>query len=743
MSVRLAACCVALLALAPLVAHAQQSAEEAAPDASADVELPPPQLESVQFLDRVYFREETLKSFLLHPVPGPLDEELLARDAATIESRFKDRGFLKASVRHHLTPGRSLRSYVAVFDIDAGERAELREVHIVGNAGVDDAALTEGFFSRPPELFGALTRAGFFHRPYLDQDAQRLVANYYKRGYLEARVLRTDVDATHDLEGLVVTMYVFEGAVYELAGLAFTGDLPEGRTSEDLATLVSVKAGDVADLITVQQEIDRVLDPLREQGYAFARVEQGVAVVPPPSGDPERRGIALTYNLVKGEPATVRRVRVSGNAGTMEHVIRRDVTVVEGERYDHAQLVETQRLLMSTGFFSQVSARPVPVAGEPTLVDVEVTVVEQPTWLASIAPSWGGQSEGLVGILILADRNLLGTGLYGSVQGVFSAVRQLFDVQLVEPRLLGTRIRASVEGHRREIWYQGFRTRSEGGGSVGLVVPIDVSAFVPLDTGLAVSTSVLVEYGGVVPLEEVPLAESPLLPRNEFRNLVSGGLVWDKRDSVLAPRTGAYASVNVSYGGPFTLSGIEALETSGNLRLFWTPFLDITLKANTTVGFVTNPHGGVVPVTDRLFLGGFGSLRGFPIRSIAPDAVVPLDGGGSARIKVGGVFSLLQNAEIEFPLIPGTPFRGFVFFDAGNAFGEDEAWFSSELDRGPLLLPFGLGRSALPLGLHMSTGFGLVLETPVLPFRFEWGVPLNKRPGDRDLDFFLGVGSAF
>lgn len=698
-------------------------------------ELPPPQLESVQFLDRVYFREETLKSFLLHPVPAPLDEELLRRDAETLEARYKDRGFLKARVQHRLTPATSLRSYVAVFEIDAGERAELREVHVVGNVEVDDEALTEGFFSRPPELFSAITRAGFFHRPYLDQDAQRLVANYYKRGYLEARVLRTDVDATPDLEGVVVTMYVFEGAVYELAGVAFTGDLPEGQSSEDLAGLLAMKRGDVADLITLQQQVDQLLNPLRDEGYAFARVEQGVQVVEPPSGDPERRGIALTYNIVKGPPATVRKVRIVGNQGTMEHVIRRDVTVEEGARYHHAALLETQRKVMSSGFFSQVVARPVPVAGSETLVDVEVTVTEQPTWIASVAPTWGGQSEGLVGILILADRNLLGTGIYGSIQGVFSGLRQLFDVQLVEPRLLGSNVRVSLEGHRREIGYRHFKIRSEGGGGVGVVVPVGF--------GFSLSSNVLVEYGGVIPYDDLPVLETPLLPQNELRNIVSAGVLWDQRDSVLAPRNGAFASLSLSYGGPFTLSGIEALETTTNLRLFWTPFWDITLKSNTTVGFVMNPHGGPVPVTDRLFLGGFGSLRGFPIRTIGPEVVVPLEGGETARITAGGVFSFLQNLELEFPLFPGTPFRGFVFIDAGNAYGEDEPWFSAEVQRGPVKLPYNLGRSALPLGLHLSTGFGLVLETPVLPFRFEWGVPLNKRPGDNDLDFFLGVGSAF
>src|SRR5690606_22141239 len=141
-----------------------------------------------------------------------------------------------------------------------------REVHIVGNRDVDDATLSEGFFSRPPELFSAITRAGFFHRPYLDQDAQRLVANYYKLGYLEARVVRTDVDATADLEGVVITMYVFEGAVYELASVSFSGDLPEGSTSDELTAQLKMKPGAVADLISLQQEVDQLLNPLREEG---------------------------------------------------------------------------------------------------------------------------------------------------------------------------------------------------------------------------------------------------------------------------------------------------------------------------------------------------------------------------------------------------------------------------------------------------------------------------------------------
>ena len=43
----------------------------------------------------------------------------------------------------------------------------------------------------------------------------------------------------------------------------------------------------------------------------------------------------------------------------------------------------------------------------------------------------------------------------------------------------------------------------------------------------------------------------------------------------------------------------------------------------------------------------------------------------------------------------------------------------------------------------MSVGFGILLETPVLPFRFEWSVPVTRREFDQPINFFLGIGSAF
>ncbi|HEY4224097.1 MAG TPA: POTRA domain-containing protein, partial [Myxococcota bacterium] len=446
----------ALVALAPIMARAQADTETpgsagppsapaapnapsaAAPDMPADVapaEAPPavatyPLLEAVDFENKSYFRDETLRSFMLHPVPGDLDRAMLEADANRIADRYRDRGFLKASVKLRIVPGQPPRGVRAVFTINAGERAELKRVKVVGNVDVPEAQLKEGFFSRPPEMLGLLTRAGFFHRPYVDQDGQRLVANYYKRGYLEARVLDTIVEADPALDGLSITMRVIEGPVYELGSVRFDGDVPKDANLDDMRKRITIKDGDVCDLVSIQQQADALLDPLREAGHPFARFEQAVQVVPPPSGNPKHRAVALTLRFVAGPAPLVRKVIIAGTKGTADRVIRRDVEVKEGASYDHKAVKQTERNLMATGFFSAAQAHAVPIQDQPNVVDVEVDVTEQQTWLASIAPAFDTNAggEGLIGVGILADRNFLGSGIFVSAFARVSSLKQTFDL---------------------------------------------------------------------------------------------------------------------------------------------------------------------------------------------------------------------------------------------------------------------------------------------------------------------------
>jgi len=50
----------------------------------------------------------------------------------------------------------------------------------------------------------------------------------------------------------------------------------------------------------------------------------------------------------------------------------------------------------------------------------------------------------------------------------------------------------------------------------------------------------------------------------------------------------------------------------------------------------------------------------------------------------------------------------------------------------------------LPLGMFAAVGFGFRWFSPVGPLRFEWGFPLNRRPGiDQSSLFEFTIGNFF
>lgn len=712
-------------------------------------------LEAVEFENRAYFKETTIKTFVNHPVPAPLDRATLEEDALRIQAKYKSRGYLQATVALRFESGGTPLSKVGVLVIDAGERATLRAVHVVGNRNVTEKDLLEGLFSRPPEPLGLLTRAGTYHKPFVDRDQQVLLTNYYKRGYLSARVVQTRLVAGRDQDSVELYFDVDEGPLYEIASVDILGDIPEDETAESIRGTLSLQDNDVADLITLDQEMDGVLNRFRDEGYAFAQFQRGAQVLPPRADAPGRQRVSFAYQIQKGPLATVREIKLTGNNNTFDHVILRDVELEPGDTYSRKLLEQSQRNLQGLGYFAQVQVRPVPT-DEPGKVDIEVVVQEQPTILPSFLPALTN-NEGLVLIGLLAERNLFGTGLVASATGQFSfnfteganggcffvdtlqCQRQLFDLSLTEPRLLNTRISLSGEVHRRELFYYDYSIRSEIGGGVRINAPI-----APRDWGVFLAGGITSEFGGVIFNGEI-FEDRDLFPVNVIRNEVSATLSWDKRDSILNPRNGLFLSARASYMGPFTFSGVSALTTEGTAKFFWTPLFNVTFKSQTLGAYVLNPHGGAVPVTDRFFLGGFGTLRGFAPRSISAVQNVKTvvgagpqcsaqEPGASCPVSVGGVMRLVQNTEIEFPLWPDTPFRGFLFLDAGNVFGEGEFPFVGTIaNRG----------TQLPFNLFASVGFGVLLQTPVFPLRFEWSVPVTKREFDRPLDFFFGLGSSF
>jgi outer membrane protein insertion porin family len=314
-----------------------------------------------------------------------------------------------------------------------------------------------------------------------------------------------------------------------------------------------------------------------------------------------------------------------------------------------------------------------------------------------------------------------------SLSAQLSSLRQLIQLQIVEPYFLDTYWTAALDFYRTEVDYGGFVRKATGGDlTFGHPIPFlhddDVRLFL---TGTAEKVDVT---SGGSQIGAVPL----------FGRFVSGftsslrlTLNWDTRNNRLFPSKGFTQSGSVERTLPEPLSTFDYTRYTGISRWYFPLPWRFVFKVQGQVGYIT---GHDVPISELYFVGGINSVRGYALRTISPTVPVAVNGrdpqSSTFPFQIGGNKQLVLNSELEFPIFEKLGVRGVVFYDMGNAFGVNENFFESK-------------EKELPLGLFQSLGFGFRWFSPLGPLRFEWGIPLTRRPEDQGILFEFTIGNSF
>jgi outer membrane protein insertion porin family len=225
---------------------------------------------------------------------------------------------------------------------------------------------------------------------------------------------------------------------------------------------------------------------------------------------------------------------------------------------------------------------------------------------------------------------------------------------------------------------------------------------------------------------------------NLFNSGVTSALrfsaTWDRRDNRLFPSRGFMHFAQAEVAPAFLGGDLNFIRYTAYSRFYVPlPILGLVFKTNATVGYIQRLSTKPLPISELYYLGGINSVRGYFLRSLSPAQLQPITYDPSAPVAlayVGGNKQAILNVELEAPLFEKVGLRGVIFYDAGNAYSEGEPFFHPADTR-------------LPLGLFHSVGFGFRWFSPIGPLRFEWGIPLNPRPGDQIPLFEFTIGNFF
>jgi outer membrane protein insertion porin family len=453
---------------------------------------------------------------------------------------------------------------------------------------------------------------------------------------------------------------------------------------------------------------------------------------------------------------------IRGNQKTSDRVIRRELMLFEGDRYNETNYQASRARAMALGYFERVDLSTETVEGHPEWIQVNVEVVERPTGTFQVGAGFSS-IETFIFTAQVQQLNLFGRGQSLTFQAQFSGLRQIFSLRFVEPYLWDSNWTGALDLYNTLRAYTDF-TRNSTGGALTAGYPLiglnDLRMFLTytgeqVDVNTTRSGAIFGQTTAPSAFAQLPLAR---LFQSGFTSSLGLAFTVDTRDNRLFPSNGVYARVGVDVADSFLGSQNIYARWSGFFR-FYTPIgpqsqgaqgaQGVVLKGNFNLGFVGSRDPRGVPIFERYFLGGILDVRGFNLRSIGPRLQLPQSFDPNSPIVatgavIGGNLQMYYNLELEFPILNQVGLRGVIFQDAGNVFNTEAQFCNASGGRSldprlDVVNPCVVN----PLALRYSWGFGLRWFSPLGLLRFEWGFPFTPLPFEQSSNFQFTIGNFF
>lgn len=629
--------------------------------------------------------------------------ELLA-SIDKIKEAYRKKDFNLVEVNYELKTMESGETEL-IFKITENQKTYINKVNFIGNHVFSDKELRKVIKSKKKGgIFSFLGNSGKLRDELLEADVVFLARHYLNHGYIRVNVGAPNVEITKDKKYVYITYTIDEGKQYRVKNVTVAGDIL--TTPEEILTKTTTKTGEIYNQDKVEADIDAITIMYGNVGYAFAMVR------PVPEINDSDDTVNLVYYVEKGKRIRIEKINISGNKVTRDKVIRRELRVNENDIYNEENVRLSKTKLMQLGYFESVDFSTPRGSRDDTLI-LNINVKEKPTGTFNIGAGFSTVDKFIFSGSI-AKENFFGLGWSGQIAAELSSRRQMFIIEMTDPYFLDTNWMLGLSGYRTRYRYEDFDRESLGGG-------------VTLGRRLFDYSAVSLGYK----YEDVKVTDFQTVVPQIFKDTASGRtsqisleMSRDDRDNRIITRKGTLNLFSAEVSGSKLGGTNDFARFSYNSRAYVPIKWGFVAKANARIGYIKSLSGKPVPLFERYFTGGVNSLRGFYPLSIGPAMQVPTGpAGGTTNFVYGGNKELLFNVEMEMPIYEPGGFKGVVFFDAGNAYAENQSYSFNNI--------------------RMDYGFGLRWQSPMGPLRFEWGFPINRKPGEDKIVFNFTIGSFF
>ena len=643
---------------------------------------------------------------------------LAETDRQHILSMYAKRGYYDATVEPkviHLDQNR----VDVVFQVNDGSATLISKIVVNGNKAFSEDRLTEVINSRESRWWRFLSTSDQYDPERLAFDKELLRRFYLKNGYADIEITDASAELSPDRKGFFLSFTVNEGARYKVGKITINIQL-RNLSEKDLQPALQLAPGDWYDGDAVGRTADLIEEAVHNRGFAFVDVKPRV------TRDTEKHVVDLTFDVGEGPRVYVERIDIVGNTRTEDKVIRREFQLAEGDPYSAEAVRRTKTRLTDLGYFQTVDIATNP-GSAPDKAILATSISEKATGELSFGGGYSTDAGALIDIG-LAERNLVGTGINASINGVLAQRRSSINTSITDPYFLDRNLVAGADLFLITTNFLGTEPYDERRAGFALRI------------GYAFNEHLRQTWSYSLVNRDVYNVEtgaSPFILNEAGTTLlsqISQVTTLDFRDSRIYPHTGYIVEAGTDFAG----LGGDARFVRGNLNAaYYIPLErqlgnpDWGIKVGGSVGAMALLSGGREEIIDRFFLGG-DNLRGFQTGGVGPHDATTGD-------PLGGRFIWTQTTELRFPLpvSPDLGLNGRVFVDVGDL--TDGTFRSGSCTVSPGVscdvVSSSVPRVGAGVGISWRTSFGLI-NVDLAPFVY-------KQPGDQTQVFRFGFGTRF
>jgi len=632
---------------------------------------------------------------------------------ATIEELLVEKGLYSGEVKTVVDDKEKSRVDL-IFEINEGKKIKIGEIVFEGEAKLPSSVLRKAMTENKKHgIISWIKRKDVFKPDKLDDDLAGIKHKLQEHGYMKAAVGEPKIEEIKKSSIFLKKQKMKKIIIPVDAGSRYTvGEVKiEGNkvfSTEALSRFIKFKKGEIYSAKIREECVSGIGENYRNKGYLYARI------IPVESLDTERKTVNVTFNITEGELTYLNRLEFRGNTFTKDKVIRREMLIREGDRFDFSLFEECIQRIGQHGIVGlerepQITRNP----DKPAHIDVTLHVEELQKSYYLFSGGYNGYG-GIFGAFDYSHVNFLGTGKILELTLDHGERIKNYKFGFSEPYFLDYPISVGFNAYYHDIIFPDLYDRR--GKGADLTIGARFKRYWRASFTYSFE-NVNVELPEENSGEDVDPVYSEMFGLGEH-NMSSLIPAFSRStlDSPIFPTRGSLYSASCKFAGSFLGGDISLIKP----RFEWSFFHP--LVGNHFVGFhieyqsIEATGDSQVPFWERFYLGGERSIRGYGIYSIGPRS--------AQGTNIGGEKSIVFNAEYVMPV--GGPLYAVLFYDVGNAYSS--------------------GQKISLNDMYSSAGLEMRIYSPSLPIPLRLIFAYNNRKidaEDSNFAFRFTLGTTF